>query len=548
MQDIVIDYDQDRSHSALHSGIFQGDSAVSNFNHPPSPINPNFSCLQNSRFPSFNENISIDPSNHYQSPQSSFIGRNRSRGQSIGSLSNYILKQPTSPLARSTSSNYYDRLDEEFGSDPISISGYNTSHARRPSLVQQSLSSFTPLSPSSLAYSRSGQQSRKLIADNWHDTTPVTPGTSKQQSRRLSAGFGINDFPFGSFVGSYEESILNGRMSTTPSKPLTFLAKIGVLGLGDCKPSLKCPTHLTIPFPAYFYSVGDYDSPSPYVGQVDLETALAENAKASKTFPDGGYRIPQCGQIQIVIKNPNKTAVKLFLIPYDLTDMQPRTKTFIRQKSYSADAMTEYVPKTPSSPTNGIQRLQRDKEREALRYLIHLHICSPSRGKFYLYRNIRVVFANRVPDSKEKLRIDVQQPCPKYSPWKSCRTTTPSNETQPSDIPSAMKTIGLGRRRRTSSLLFSLAAQGIELPEPHPSSKVPEDDKEELGKKIDSVMTYSKTRRLALSIKSSSENMSDEYYDKLSSSIYSNSSGKSENSQSLLALKLKKLDVHGKEL
>ncbi|CRK38422.1 hypothetical protein BN1723_015326 [Verticillium longisporum] len=35
-----------------------------------------------------------------------------------------------------------------------------------------------------------------------------------------------------SMVGSYEESILRGRMSTNPSKPLDFLAQIGVLGLG----------------------------------------------------------------------------------------------------------------------------------------------------------------------------------------------------------------------------------------------------------------------------------------------------------------------------
>jgi len=54
-----------------------------------------------------------------------------------------------------------------------------------------------------------------------------------------------------------------------------------------------------------------------------------------------------------------------------------------------------------------------------LRYLIHLHICSPSRSRYYLHRSIRVVFANRVPDGKEKLRNELLWPEPKFSPWKS---------------------------------------------------------------------------------------------------------------------------------
>lgn len=217
-------------------------------------------------------------------------------------------------------------------------------------------------------------------------------------------------------MGSYEESILNGRMSTAPSKPLMFVAKIGVLGIGKCKPALRCPTHVTIPFPAYFYSVGDYDNPSPYVGQIDLET-LAE--KTRKKFPYGGYRIPQQGQLQIVIKNPNKTAVKLFLVPYDLRDMDVGTKTFVRQKSYATGNafLDELLPVEE-------QQNERNSDRESLRYLIHLHICCPCRGRYYLYRNIRVVFANRVPDGKEKLRNEILLPNPRYSTWKPGKEST----------------------------------------------------------------------------------------------------------------------------
>jgi len=274
-------------------------------------------------------------------------------------------------------------------------------------------------------------------------------------------------------VGSYEESILRGRMSTTPSKPLEFVAQIGVLGLGKCKSNLRCPPHVTLPFPAVFYSYASSaygrskseDGPSPYVGQIDLENGLPnqeDTARAKRKVqtrtaekvavsegpegqpgrarasvpeaearraqrqkrrsgsprapPGGSYRIPEKGQIQIIIKNPNKTAVKLFLVPYDLAGMEPGTKTFVRQRSYSAGPIIEDVPTTAESGST---------ERPTLRYLVHLHICSPSKGRFYLYKSIRVVFANRVPDGKERLRNEVSAPEPKYSSYKSIRVMHP---------------------------------------------------------------------------------------------------------------------------
>ncbi|KAF9964593.1 hypothetical protein BGZ70_006228 [Mortierella alpina] len=106
----------------------------------------------------------------------------------------------------------------------------------------------------------------------------------------------------------------------------------------------------------------------------------------------GGMRIPLRGQVQVVIKNPNKTAVKVFLVPYDFTDMPEGTKTFLRQKYYSAGPGVG--PSTPSSNGGG-----------TLRYAIHLQFCCPAPGYIYLYRSIRVVFANRVPDGKESLRV-----------------------------------------------------------------------------------------------------------------------------------------------
>ena len=284
-------------------------------------------------------------------------------------------------------------------------------------------------------------------------------------------------------VGSYEESILRGRMSTTPSQPLNFTAQIGVLGKGKCKPNLRFPPHITVPFPAVFYSyptsgngrtISD-DSPSPYVGMIDLENSLPKESSSNnrrrrrhqspgessilnqedatpgkhndqetlrrrekrhrrtespKSPPGGCYRIPEQGQLQVMIKNPNKTAVKLFLVPYDLSDMEPGTKTFIRQRSYSAGPILDMPLSARSNygtdrPEASLTNSDDPNDKPVLRYLIHLNICCPSRGRYYLHSSIRVVFANRVPDGKEKLRNEIQHPEPRYSPYKSTREPNP---------------------------------------------------------------------------------------------------------------------------
>ncbi|KAL1882816.1 hypothetical protein Daus18300_000454 [Diaporthe australafricana] len=317
-------------------------------------------------------------------------------------------------------------------------------------------------------------------------------------------------------VGSYEESILRGRMSTTPSKPLDFMAQIGVLGLGNCKSSLRCPAHVTLPFPAVFYSYVNTphgrsksdDGPSPYVGQIDLENGLSNPDETSrkrrkshqrsisaatqprldgddditmtdlnsggevaglgarkaakqkrrsgspKAPPGGSYRIPEKGQVQIIIKNQNKTAVKLFLVPYDLEGMEPGTKTFIRQRCYSAGGpIVENLPSTNDRPT--------------LRYLVHLHICCPAKGRHYLYKSIRVVFANRVPDGKEKLRNEVTLPEPKFTPYKPVRVMHhPVTQTTG---PGANLAAEKAFRRRSSGFSFGQQLPPFDPNEPMPS-------------------------------------------------------------------------------
>ncbi|KYK59185.1 hypothetical protein DCS_00315 [Drechmeria coniospora] len=429
------------------------------------------------------------------------------------SLSNFVFQPPTSPLVQSESN---DELEFPMPPEAISLStepfgrrGDDSLHSSKSSpspspSSRHSIASWTPQRrDGSLPY-QAHQPRRSLTSTPSflpHGTSPQT--AAMVRSRRPSLSSDMSPIQHASMVGSYEESILRGRMSTTPSQPFDFLAQIGVLGRGKCKPSLRCPPHVTLPFPAVYYNYGGTphlrsrsdDGPSPYVGQIDLENGLVTSDEETmprndprdrncdrtmlgddtdmdmnlmngpgggldrwrmspkqrfvspKAPPGGSYRIPEKGQIQIIIKNQNKTAVKLFLVPYDLSGMEPGTKTFIRQRSYSAGPIIDNIPNP--SETDGMSR-------PMLRYLVHLHMCCPSRGRFYLYKSIRVVFANRVPEGKEKLRNETTWPEPRFTPYKPIRAMHPpaSSSTGPGATLAAEKAF----RRRSLGVAFGGAS------------------------------------------------------------------------------------------
>ena len=420
----------------------------------------------------------------------------RARATTGVSFANGHLYKATSPLVRASRPDTPEPPDRGHSRSP--------DKSRRHTFSPQSLQRFgsaleypsnarlyghRPPPPLRVEKSEPIQAHQPCRSLNSFASLPQTPAAG---SRRPSfSGSPLH----AAMVGSYEESILRGRMSTTPSKPLNFVAQIGVLGKGDCKPSLKCPPHAVVPFPAVFYSYGSSTAriastePSPYVGLVDLENNLPSSAsspekrrqrlhaalspegsransrtredtsasdaqarrrrrqkqkrrsRSPKAPPGGSYRIPQQGQLQIVIKNPNKTAVKLFLVPYDLSDMEPGQKTFIRQRSYSAGPIIDMPLSSRRNlgtnvPEASLNASDDPNERPVLRYLIHLHICCPAKGRYFLYKSIRIVFANRVPDGKERLRNEIQLPEPKYSAYKPGRdsnagiasTTTPKED------------------------------------------------------------------------------------------------------------------------
>ncbi|KAG8669780.1 hypothetical protein FPOAC2_09121 [Fusarium poae] len=496
----------ERPRSALHSGNFSEEEAVTKERTTPA------ARAHNGRYtvPAEPPWIATSPPRHYTPfqhdkgvpfPASAESFRSTNSPLSSSLSSSFAYKPPTSPLVQAQSSEEHDM---SLPKDPFSFVGYvGTSH-RTP----QSTASSPWMSPSP-RYSlpqRVSSYRREAFPYQAHQprrsltSTPsfMQPGASPPtpallRPRRSSVAAEASPLQHASMVGSYEESILRGRMSTTPSKPLDFVAQIGVLGKGKCKSSLKCPPHVSLSFPAVYYSYSNTshgrsnadDGPSPYVGQIDLENGLSNpddehrakkkaqsraerrpaedimdislenqtsehitrrNSRASrrsgsgsaKAPPGGSYRLPEKGQIQIIIKNPNKTAVKLFLVPYDLTGMEPGTKTFVRQRSYSAGPIIDNAPATSEANTD---------DRPILRYLAHLHICCPAKDRYYLYKSIRIVFANRVPDGKEKLRNETTWPEPRYTPYKPVRVMHPPLPTQSS--PAAMLAVDKASRRRS---------------------------------------------------------------------------------------------------
>ncbi|KAK2795062.1 hypothetical protein FQN51_000578 [Onygenales sp. PD_10] len=482
----------ERPRSALHSGDFREGSPQhqkpQNHNQPFEPPKSHGPFGSSPTTPWFPPASPPRPTKQ----DIDLILASRARAPSLTSFSSsFVLKAPTSPLVHQANNT---DLDFSPKIDPMDLSMGPEKANRRRTLTPETFGPFQSSPPGHLrgpAPSRSwrreatfpyqAHQPRRSLTSTYTLQPASSPHTpSIFRSRRPSFSSDVSSpLHHASMVGSYEESILRGRMSTSPSKPLDFTAQIGVLGRGNCKPTLKCPPHVTVPFPAVFYSYPtsgsgrsiEDDSPSPYVGFIDIESSLPNEGRGShrnrrrhtspfkqmdnrpegdnvtakapasiqqerrrrekrsrrsespKAPPGGSYRIPQQGQLQIIIKNPNKTAVKLFLVPYDLEGMEPGSKTFIRQRSYSAgpiidmplSARTNLGTDRPEASLGTGENLT---DKPILRYLIHLNICSPSRGRFYLYSGIRVVFANRVPDGKEKLRNEVQYPGPRYSPYK----------------------------------------------------------------------------------------------------------------------------------
>ncbi|CAN6597265.1 hypothetical protein TRVA0_001S04016 [Trichomonascus vanleenenianus] len=191
-----------------------------------------------------------------------------------------------------------------------------------------------------------------------------------------------------SFVGSFEESLISGRMSAPCSAPIRFNSKVVVCR----KNRQKWPIQASIPFEAVFYDWGEPGESSPYVGSID--TAHTQDKlpdKGSEAVVDdidglsleedaggNGLRIPRQGEIQLFISNANNTPIQWFVVPYNLKEIPDNHKTIIRQKTYDG---------------------------KSLMRAIHIPIMRPPHSsKIYIDGQIRVVFQNRVSTLSESPR------------------------------------------------------------------------------------------------------------------------------------------------
>ncbi|XP_030373317.1 uncharacterized protein LOC115623216 [Scaptodrosophila lebanonensis] len=245
---------------------------------------------------------------------------------------------------------------------------------------------------------RSSLGSDEQLSDEDFESSMCSPATSplKSRSLRLTTLFGRRPL-----LGNLEESLLQKRL----------LPKVEVMGFKVLLGASGgfCPTQLTIPAVSYFYELHGETLSTPYLCEIRL--------------PRKGYFVPRTGTVQATLLNPMGTVVRMFVIPYDMSDMPPLHRTFIRQRILAE----ECAPSEASSSSNLMSMCngQRGREKSSmeqascpsspamisscgklghfisaeqmkrLRYSIHLRFQTSRSGRLSLHTDIRLLISRR---------------------------------------------------------------------------------------------------------------------------------------------------------
>ncbi|KZS93444.1 hypothetical protein SISNIDRAFT_485690 [Sistotremastrum niveocremeum HHB9708] len=239
-----------------------------------------------------------------------------------------------------------------------------------------------------------------------------------------------------SLLGSYKASLFSGRMSSAPSHPIQFQLIANIIGFPPCPPSLKSRPKLNIPFEARYYEmhgpwVANIDLLSPRESSVDSEGPPVNN--------EHGLRVSPHGQLQVIIQNHLGTTLKLLLVPYNVSDMPPGTRTYLRRVWYAGNpgrivyavhlqfvcTDSESEHSTPSStvpPAHSSELLfEMDAPKESPKRRRR------SNKKLYLSRDIKLIFASKAPDPDEEIRQE-NEGSGGYYPWQGWAPRSPSTE------------------------------------------------------------------------------------------------------------------------
>lgn len=176
----------------------------------------------------------------FQGIESVQINPSSGKGSFEGTSSLGESRRPSNATPSSSTSNSIPVSNRRIISNPYSISTATTTSPRSPLSngayfphSQQSTSTSTSTStlnlPPSPTLNNQRRRSSQLLI-------PLSPPRSRRisfsnnNSSSNNNSTGVERVGGGSFIGSYENSLLNGRMSSQPNNlPLPFLASIGVL-------------------------------------------------------------------------------------------------------------------------------------------------------------------------------------------------------------------------------------------------------------------------------------------------------------------------------